>query len=805
MYKVFETIESLYKEIIEDKNWSGAESALRNRYPLRFVLFENFFDFQAFINECTNHNIFVESMEKWMIAGSDDLFPTYSQLATRFEEYVKSVPANDYVIAPFSEIARFYDNKNYSEFDSLLKTIRLIQSPEEAANTHQRIYVPIIGMQSKMNSFNNDPSIFIWEYRSGQEWINYKLILTKGTMYGVQGLSEQFTICNNLREWIVLWKAGDQVNQTIICSSKAIFNNAHNAQPDNAFEFTICNNAYEFLKDGLQFDFKEVEFKEEESHYWEKLACQVDIRHFNLNDYVNERFNSFSLESIPDFVQAWFEYNDDFSRWLLKTYYLIYHQSDNYLIRILKMCFSQSTSELFSALASNIFEEPYDEKSLRQRQEAINSALRYGIKITELAEKKIEAKLSAIAADPERSYRIAMRYMTSLTKGELNLMVKWLGENHIERNDISSLYPQLFNYLTPLNLQLDERCSWVNNYFQEYVRAKLSNRLTQNLNTQLNEKNNSPVEFELWRAEFKTVKTILQGREDIDVYYWIDGLGVEWIPYIMDIVERHKTDGIYLNEIHIATAELPTKTENNKCKLEELSNGNLKKIGDLDSFSHSPKKYPQCIVDELNIVEEAIANVLKQYAGQKVAFISDHGITAMACKAKGLNIAGIKADHAGRCGIWESGNSHQDKKYIILEDGKTVCALTYASLTSKTPDGQGAHGGATPEEVLVPIIIVSGQKNASSISAKIQNNEISATSPYLKYTIKGISNIDFPVVLYNSVKYSLHKVSGNTYVTEKIHIVDTATKATIMIGDFKHTDTLSIKTGVEEDDLFGDL
>ena len=45
MYKVFETLDELYKEIEEDKNWMGAESALRNRYPLRFVLFENFSDF----------------------------------------------------------------------------------------------------------------------------------------------------------------------------------------------------------------------------------------------------------------------------------------------------------------------------------------------------------------------------------------------------------------------------------------------------------------------------------------------------------------------------------------------------------------------------------------------------------------------------------------------------------------------------------------------------------------------------------------------------------------------------------------
>ena len=72
MYKVFETLDELYKEIEEDKNWTGAESALRNRYPLRFVLFENFSDFNEFVLECSNHNVYVQGIDKWMAHEYDD-------------------------------------------------------------------------------------------------------------------------------------------------------------------------------------------------------------------------------------------------------------------------------------------------------------------------------------------------------------------------------------------------------------------------------------------------------------------------------------------------------------------------------------------------------------------------------------------------------------------------------------------------------------------------------------------------------------------------------------------------------------
>lgn len=67
----------------------------------------------------------------------------------------------------------------------------------------------------------------------------------------------------------------------------------------------------------------------------------------------------------------------------------------------------------------------------------------------------------------------------------------------------------------------------------------------------------------------------------------------------------------------------------------------------------------------------------------------------------------------------------------------------------------------------------------------------------------GINSIDTPVVLYNGVEYALHKVDGDIYESERLNLVDTSTRITLRIGDFKQTDNLSINTGAQEDDLFG--
>ena len=804
MYKEFGSLEDLYQEIETDKNWTGAESSLRNRYPIRFVLFENFGDFGEFVQVCQDHDVYVQSIEKWMKEGQDDKLITYSQLAALFESYIKSLPANDFVIAPFSEITRFYDNMRYAEFDSLLKTIRLIQSPEEAQSGHQRIYVPIIGMQSKVSKFKDDPNIHIWEYHSGTEYDNYHLILTNGTTYGVKGLEERYTLCEDLRHWIALWKnVGAKIKPQIICTSKCIFANSDNAQPDNAFKYTVCNNAFEFLTEGLGINLGKLSLREEDMPYWEELASCIDVTDFDFDVFVNQRFNTLNLNDENAFVQTWFEYKDTFSRWLLKTYFVWKSGERSYLIRVLENVTSLSTSDLFSQIATHIFDEPLDEASIGQRLSLLKEAKRQHVQIKSLAEQKVKAKLSAMAADPERGPLFAMKYMSPLTLSEQCLMVEWVGQGKVEKNDIKNLFPELYAYLLPSSIKTGKGNGWTNEYFQEYCLSKVGNQETGSLAKKLKELNGSQVCFETWRDGFKTVKTLMHNRQDIDIYYWIDGLGVDWIPFMTQVIDKHKADGVFLNEIYVAASELPTVTSVNKTKLDELANGKLEKIGDVDKFAHTQKTYPAYLVEEFRIVEDAISKVLSLYNGKKIAFVSDHGISYMAQFGAGLNLAGVETDHAGRCGHWLKGSAQTDNNYIVLDDGQTLCSLNNNSLSAKTPMGQGAHGGATPEEVLVPIIIVSNQKNANAYSAKLQSSEIVASSPVVRYTIKGLSSIDTPFVTYNDVDYALHNIGGDVYESERLNLVNTSTRIILHIGDFKQTDNLSINMGAQEDDVFG--
>ena len=739
--------------------------------------------------------------------NNPDEFLSYTELSKEIRAFTKKIPANDFIIYPFSEMARFYDNYDHNEFDSLVTTIRGQQAPEDAQLNRTRLYIPIVGMQGKMDKFMKDNSTYVWEYKSETDNGTYLLVITDGTTYNVSGLEEKYTVVHNLYEWLKLWEKGENVRKTIICSSPNIFANSHFAQPDNAFAYLECRNAYQFLTKGLNLDFGlTAEPSEEEMPFWEELAKHIDITNFDFDEFVRERLDTFTLKSGVDFIKSWFDCETDFDRWLLTLYFKKISKGQGYIYRAVTQCATLSMSELFSNIATLIFDEVNKEAYLHERRQAMIMAAEKGIKITDLATKKLGAKLSAIAATPEsRGYYLAVKLLTPLTDVELQLCIEWVSRGKVHRDEIKAIFPQLYYYLEPLSLNsLDNTTQWIANYFDAYRRSKLADNIDSEVSEIISEKNANSASFRGWLDNFKTVRTVLYNRKDIDILYWIDGLGVDWIPFIRNIISKYSKENIYLNEIYIAAAELPTTTLVNKCKLQSLlpEGHQLPKIGDVDSFAHSSKSYPQYIIEEMKIVEDAVCKVLDQFNGKKIAFVSDHGITYLSQLVDGLKIGGIKTDHEGRLATYTS-PIVDDNKYIKLDDGQTICSLTHHSLVDKVNKGHGAHGGCTPEEVLVPVIIVSSQKNATTYSASIVNDEIDATKPIVNFIIKGLSSIDVPTLVYNGVTYHLTSKGNNIYESERLNLVDTATKVTVCINETPlNSFSIKVSTGATEDDLF---
>lgn len=477
MHKAFSSLTELFDHIKEDKEWHGANSGQHNRYPIRFVLFDNFADFNEFIVDRPG-NIYKYSLDDLLKPDYPDTFASYTELGKEIIDLVKRLPANDFVVFPFSEMTRFYTPK---EFESLVKTIRLTQPPSDSQEEHIRMYIPIVGMQGKMTPFIADHQTFVWEYKSASEKGLYNLIITDGTIYGVQGLKKDYSVVTNLTEWLKLWKDGDKVKRNIICSSKTIFANAHNAQPDNAFTYVECRNAYDFLTKGLKIDFGvDGEPSNDEFEYWEQLAQEVDVESFDFNSFINSRFDTYNIHDSLDFIKTWIECDNGFDRWLLTLYFQKISSGQEYVLRALNLCSNLSTSELFSNIATAIFDMQLLPSAIDERRKAMKIAASKNVKLTEMAEQRIEAKLKAMVVNPEQGVYMALQLMTTLTESERRLMVQWIGEGRIKPVDIQRIFPDFYYYLKPMMLpQIGHNNEWVNKYFDAYRLSKVKNGISE--------------------------------------------------------------------------------------------------------------------------------------------------------------------------------------------------------------------------------------------------------------------------------------------------------------------------------------
>lgn len=804
MYSEYNSFEELKAVVVADREQSEIDVSTRNRYPIRFVLFDNFRDCSLFVDFVQEEmDAIVQSVDKWIDPDYPDLMITYTELAERIQAHIRKMDGANCVIAPFSELARFYENDEKKTFDALLKTIKAIEAGSKSFNNHQRVYVPIVGLEGKMESFKSDSQSTIWRLRSEDKGLTYRLVITNGETFGVQGLEEHYTVVHTIQEWLNIWKDADkQVTPNIICTSKSIFGNAIFAQPDNAFSFVPCNDAYEFITKGLQLQFGGMTKVLGDGENWEELASQIDISNgFSFSKYVKDYFSIKEIDTYKAFIKLWFDYPGQYERWLLARFYQLQQNGEDLICRILTKTTVLTGNDFIEQMVLDMTEI---ESEMTIRQYCLREAAKRNVILREGVESTLNSRLQAIAS--KYNAASALKYCTGITNKEKELAISWLGRGLISVDQIKPFYPDMYHYFaTPLGVSVNIP-NWLPEYMKEYKRAKMSNTYTSEIESQIKTLNSSEVSFDTWYQSFSTTRTLLQNRGDIEVLYWVDGLGIEWIPLIKEIIREKNNQNIFLNDIKIARAILPSTTEVNKPDLQKLlpEYEQLMKMGDLDNHAHQPTNmWPSTIIKEVKLVREIIEEIITKYNGKKIAIISDHGLTYLSQLLNGIGLNGVESDHHGRVAMKQNGNWTKDDNYFRLEDGKTVCALRHQSLCNKVPKGQGIHGGCTPEEILVPIFIISSYVGDAEWSADILTLELNGANPVVQFRIKNVPSVEIPVLEYDGIRYALHQVNGEIFESEPIAVNEHCDTVSLVIGSIIRPYKVSISTGAKEEDLFG--
>ena len=738
--KIFSSFGELTQEIIRDKD---TRDMLAQRYSVRFIMLNNFNEFKELAKFMTNIGVDTLDLETLIDAGEDDTWITKDTLKDAIKVCKKST-----FVTPFSEVVRFY---NDDDFRGFFNEIMLL---EDIHNPNKRIYIPLIGLQNRFTDFLNhfariQESAPIWRYDA--ETQSVEVFFAKYKDFVLPNESVQCQL-DSLRDWLMFWKK-QAPQERIVCTSAPISAKYKYPKPDNIFNFTRIANAYEFMTQFLELRFP-FEYYEEEKAYWEQLLKNLDKKHldnFSFEAFVRTTFNKVKFDA-ADVIVEWTDATaSTCDRWLRRNYvqYTGFAELYPYICSCIDSVASLSDeNQLVSMIVTRILyndipANKFSEYAAERRDIIVENRYLFEQLSTDGDQNWLFDRIREIFQS-KGDLNSAIELCTGVFDFEKKLLMGWsvFKPNHIKLAEaVSKLYPEYAAYITtnmPSHFKVENH--WFVDYIKAYKRAKIEDKYLDEISNFIKTKNNTAANFYKWYYEFDETRGVLaEINSNVlyrpDVVYWIDGLGAEFLSYILYLIGQENS-GMKVVRSQITRSYLPSSTHHNR-----FEGDIVRKYGALDELGHDSHGYKHfdTLMEELKVIKTIIQDILSISKKQKctAAIVSDHGLSCLSRKAPSKKYDG-KFEHEGRY-IKTSDDAITDSDYLVhtneAEGQKYKVALTHSSL-SKVPTHQ-VHGGCTPEEVLVPFILLSNKDLTKSVKHQIKyaGDDIMLSNPVVNITV----------------------------------------------------------------------
>ncbi len=310
---------------------------------------------------------------------------------------------------------------------------------------------------------------------------------------------------------------------------------------------------------------------------------------------------------------------------------------------------------------------------------------------------------------------------TDNTEIEKKEIVKWIANNGISEA-VEYVYPALNEYLNKYIFECANCSKELTEYFDLYKKQKVTNRIADGFEELVNK-----YAADFLYTKLPTRDNAVKAIQDKDTafLYWIDALGVEYMSYITALAKKK---GLSVHTV-ITRADLPTITSVNKGFFEQWVSGMKYKEEELDNTKHKEKggyfftddEDPIYIPKELDIIEGAINKAKMELVNKKCksfVIVGDHGASRLAVlkKQEVPYDTDTKGEHSGRCCKAFEGCNIDN----VIEENGFLVLTDYGRFRGSRQANVEVHGGASLEEILVPVITLTLKKQ-TSVQIKVQN------------------------------------------------------------------------------------
>ena len=722
-------ISSLVEAIKKDLARSGAY----DRYPVRFFSMKYEKGMSDALIQLRREISSVDFLDIRSLLAHEDAWITTDRLV----DAVRSLDADkSYILIGFSEYARFLAE---DEFIALL--ISLLETENPAEKIKRRIYIPCFALYSQIKKRVKK---FHRRYDTYDPFLNDINVEDLPKIYFVSDgieVEDRNNILMSSAEWFGMWRNQEINPRTpIICMSKTLSYFYTKASPDNVYNIRQIKTYREYLQ--FMYNIRELHSyqKDPEKFYKKLVRLKQRSCEKSLNEMILSEINAQTIGE-ADIYAIW-KKDNLFHNWLIQNYVLQNGTGDTYLYQVMDAVEKLNRSEFVKTAYMQIFESR--EPALRMERKRILESIKqeegsialtnqvmgcYNKMLCDIIRRKTAIQVeeieftcdNLIVLNKKTEIREEMKqefipYLTCFSVYERKLIIWLYRHGIIEPEETEEIYPELWLYINSSEVSLSSEYDTekFDKYFKIYRECRLNRRSGEQYDQILREWNGCDNAFYSWYYgnDLQFPDSMLKRMGDIGTVYVLDGVGAEFLGYMVQLLKAcgytAKTSGYAKSHLPSTTSAAqefyPSEYQWNPSYDRNVVHGSI--------YYHADN-----MEKALSFIKEMINEIISAEAGENFAIIADHGSSAghkLWKKEKKYDFT--QAEHDGRC--WhnkERQHVEPSMDYIVhqTESGEEwVIALNQQSLYHNSK--YAVHGGATPEEVLVPVIIAQRKETAET-------------------------------------------------------------------------------------------
>ena len=739
------TIEQAVSCLLNEK-----QEKIESRFPCRAIMVKNVQQYIVLLSE-------LKKIPDIQMISSAELFSS-GDVMPRYENLEEQAYWDRWLILPgVSEYLRLF-----SKSEAASQRFAKLWGSQVSATSRGRILIPLWGCEAQWHDrtlhlcddIRREEHYFdCVDQNEDEQQLDIVVFSGDFEQYTTQLEAKYGHICAGLQEWYEYW-----AEPVEILNEQAILTKRHmSIQPTTGnITVKVIRDRLSFISEGLSGarDLTEEDCPEQA----QALLFDYSLHGFALDKAILSALNS------ETFIGT-----DIMSRWISKAQgkkqlailWITRHPDDTYLYYCVNN--SSSIEDIPNHITHDIF-GVYNTHPhwIKESQDLIDS-------MEILKDEKYYLELDEIPV-----YEKRLEFLSSNTKNDriylLRLVGRWMREDAAQvllSEHLPSVYPELYAYLDGSVYDDD-----LAGYFSRYKAYKLENTLP--LDEELYFASLQPDDYDY---RYPVLSSMLV---DNSFVLWIDALGAEWLPLL---VWTLKTSGNgIIKETTVVQASLPTET----CFNEQWNQMDIPydKLDRLDKLAHKgvvdDPDYYTCIEDQLAFVaglSKDINELVKKY--QRVIVTGDHGTSRLAARffhrregesfPKGATIC----SHGRYCRLPDNAAELLTNTVNVKDrNGTHYAVFTNYDHFRQSGFAAGAddenaiygevHGGATPEERLVPVVVFD-----SNIEIPLTASWKSDVVKVSAKKVKAILEFSRPV---NSLQAKIGSIDGVCNLTDKKNI-----------------------------------